>query len=34
MKIGDIKDMSTQMIPQRQGNENVGQAVDNAYPKC
>ncbi|HLA27712.1 MAG TPA: flagellar biosynthesis anti-sigma factor FlgM [Syntrophales bacterium] len=28
MKIGDIKDMSTQMIPQRQGNENVGQAVD------
>lgn len=28
MKIGDIKNMSTQMIPQRQGNENVGQAVD------
>jgi len=28
MKIGDIKDMSAQMIPQRQRNENAGQAVD------
>ena len=28
MKIGDIKDMSAQMIPPRQRDENAGQAVD------